>query len=162
MRKIKNIMICTLLCLVAAKSQAQSNLSGKWQRNSERSDAGRLSPNSIPISVEIILRDNTFIFSCLVKTATGELYPQSDTLKLDGTQKIIMRAKSKSKSTISAQWSTDNTHLIYKVASIDRDGTVLQSWKHEISITADGHLEIDIDLEVGETTYTMKEIFDKA
>jgi hypothetical protein len=162
MKTIKIITMSAVLCIAFVAAQAQTNFSGKWKRNADQSDAGGLSTNSVPITVEINQDNSVFTFHSVVKDGKGELHPQDDTLKLNGAQKMTINAESKNKRTASAQWSADKKHLIYRVTSTDTSGKVLQDWKHDISLTAEGHLEIDVDLNFEGADYTMKQVFDKA
>lgn len=162
MKPFKVITMVAMFSGAIATAQAQTNYTGKWRRNADQSDAGGLSPNSIPITVEISQDANTINIQSVVKDSKGDLHPSNDTLKMDGAVKTTIDNRTHGKRKSSVTWSADRGHFTYKITITGTDGTISQEWKEEFSLTKDGGLEIDVEVMANNDSYTLKEVFDKA
>ena len=160
MKKLSITIAIVLLTGAFAVAQAQNNFSGSWKRNDVLSDAGHLSKNTIPVTIAIE-QGASFIINMTMRNRKGEVSMDNDTLRFDNQPKTSINPQTKNQHISSVQWSDNKTHLLFKQSTVDPAGKVLQVWAYDISLTADGHLEVDVKLTDGESEYFLKEVFDK-
>jgi len=164
MKYVRIITITALSIAAITTAHAQTNFSGKWNRNTDQSDSGDLSPNSVPITVTISQDKDQFAIRTVVRDGKGELHTVADNLRLDGTENInITESADKTNSTkskVNVKW-IDDKHLLYRRIVFGKDGYPDQDWKETISISGN-NLVIDVDVTNNGEGYHMKEVFDKA
>ena len=154
------IIIANVLgLLIYFSANAQTvNFTGNWKRNDAQSEAGGLSPNSVPITVAIAQDAGQIQIQTVVRDGKGQSHPAGDTLKLDGAVKAVSITSSQKKQ-VSAKW-TDDKHLLYRRIVYGADGNPEQDWKETLSMKGN-ELEIDVELLYEGENYTLKEVFDK-
>lgn len=113
---MKKLSFLFLLCLLALASNAQSNFSGKWSLNAEKS---KLNPDFSMAPAEMIITQNGNDLNIEKHmNFQGQTMTTSDKLTLDGkecTNKGFMDAPKKS----TANWSEDKSLKVLSKVSMD-------------------------------------------
>lgn len=159
MNIIKIFFIATFFCGITTITQAQTNFTGNWKRNDAQSDAGELSPNSVPITVTITQDADQIQIQSVVRDGKGELHKTNDALPFNSPGKIQLNEATKVKETTSVKW-VDDKRLLYRTIITGSDGNPTQDAKETLSMNGD-QLEIDVELLYEGENYTLKEVFDK-
>jgi hypothetical protein len=147
--------------LFAEGASAQTNFTGIWKRNNDKTDAGDFSINSVAAKLEINQDKATFTLKGTNINGAGETSTYTDVIKLDGS--TAERATSTGqKKTMALQWSADKKELIENATYKDDQGNVVQALKETYTLSADGKtLRILDERTFDGQTHRLQEIFDK-
>jgi len=159
--KILTIAITLMGALIFVNASAQTNISGTWKRNDNKTDAGGLSINSVATSLEIIQDKSTVIVKGTNKNSAGEVSTYTDILKLDGNSTERKAGADRTKS-ITAKWSADGKSLTESATYKDEQGNVTQTIKQTFALSDDGKtLRITDERNFDGQAVALNEIFDK-
>ncbi|MEJ0080819.1 MAG: hypothetical protein WDM78_07685 [Puia sp.] len=157
------ILFSSLIVFSTSFIYAQKiDFSGTWIRNSDKTDAGDLSMNSVPASLEIKQDNNSISIKRNSKNAQGEIFNYSEVLNFNGTAaNSSPKANINKKATI--KWSDDHKTLIVSADYSDSTtGRAIQKTNDTWSLSEDGKtMTITIVLNVNEQIHNLKEVFDK-
>jgi len=155
-------LITIFFLLTSDLVNAQSaNFSGDWTRNTEKTDAGGLSINSIPILMTVTQTAGSISIKRISKHANGDTLTYAEQLNFDGST-TASSPKQNMKKTASMQWATDQKSFTETANYTDDNGNPIQSFKETWELTDGGkNLKITAILEGGGNTYNIQEVFDK-
>lgn len=136
------------------------DFTGHWKRNDAQCDAGSLSMNSIPGTVEISKDSQAIYIKGTLKKGDSIIHVSLDTLAVDGSKRLIKHAASQKQ--IGLTWSPGQGGFAVDVTITDAQGVVMQHWNELYSLSPDGKsLKIGVDLEMDGEDYHMDEVFDR-
>jgi len=160
--KLSTIITTVILFFLTAAASAQTNFSGTWKRNNEKTDAGGLSINSVVSTMQITQDSNTLTIKGTNKNSNGEeLSSYTDVLKLDGTpSERITNANQKKQ--MSVKWSVDKKQLTQSSIYKDEQRNVVQTVKLTFNLSEDGKmLRVLDERNFDEKSFQLQDVFDK-
>ena len=151
-----------IVCICTSGLKAQhSDFSGTWIRNTEKSDPGNLSLNSIPFSMTIKQTKKRIEITRDSKNGKGDSSSYTEKLSLDSSLSVTI-IKTNLKKNSRMLWSSGKTDLHGYSEFVDESGnqvqTVTDTW-----ILLDGRktLQVNVNVTVHDQVYSMVELFDK-
>lgn len=113
MKTVKNYLCITLLFVmsVSTVTAQKVNFSGYWKLNKEKSDFGKISPNSAPVRATVKQESKQIIVEWSQVYGTGDSTVYTEKLNLDGTPSEARIIDGKVKTSL-VKWSEDGMKLM--------------------------------------------------
>jgi hypothetical protein len=150
------------ILLVSQPIFAQNtSFSGNWLRNTEKSNPGELSINSIPVSIEVSQSDKTIRIKRTSKNRLGETTISIELINCDGSLAESSPTPNLKK-TASIQWLTDQRSFIETASYQDNHGSEVQKIKETWNLMNENKtLHLSTVIELDGQTFNLEEIYDK-
>ena len=161
-KSITPLAFAIILFSVISTAKAQtSNFTGTWRRNDTQSNAGGISINSVPVSLEISQDAKSIAIKRTSKNGQGEVTSYTEQLTFD--KKVAETiTPSQLKRSSSILWSDDHKQLIENSTSRDDNNVIKQIAKQTFSLDSEGKvLKVLVELTINDQTVKMEQIFDK-
>jgi outer membrane protease len=162
MKKVKFLPFTITLFFIASGLHAQQrDFSGIWTRNIEKSNAGSLSINSIPVKIIITQDAGQIEIKRISKNYQGDTTQYLEKIKFDGTEtSSVVKPNLNKKS--SAQWSPDQKGFTENAAYSDDQGNTKQRATEIWTFDIDGKtLKIQLTTTLNNQDYILTEVFDR-
>lgn len=155
------VIITALFFLITNSATAQTNFSGSWKRNDNKTVIQGISINSVPAKLEIKQDGSSISIKRMSVNGQGAESSYTEAMKYDSsTSEVITPSKLKRSSSVN--WSGDKMQLIQTSTSKDDQGQIKQTAKQTYSLIDGGKtLKVTAELNFEGQAVKAEEYFDK-